>query len=107
MKPKPYVIDGPILRASTVARRLGISKRDAGRIHELALAAIEPKTMTGVQDLAEQWFGRNRFTVWISNAGRTRHIALRVKRGLMVEGVGPTWLDAFADAARLRRKIDR
>ena len=104
---RTYVVDGPVPRRSTIVRRLGMSKREADEISALVRTSMEPKTMTRVYAMGEEWFGANRFTVWISNAGRTRHIAVRVKRGVMVEGVGPTWLDAFQDAARLRKKATK
>ena len=107
MKPKPYIIDGPAPSVTTTARLLGVSKSEVDQIRSDVRTAMEPKTMTRVQAMAEEWFGLNRFTVWISNAGRTRHIAVRVKRGAMVEGVGPTWLDAFQDAVRLRKRARR
>ena len=107
MKPKPYIVDGPAPSVATTARRLGISKHERDEIHKLVRTSMEPKTMTRVYAMGEEWFGANRFTVWISNAGRTRHIAVRVKRGVMVEGVGPTWLDAFQDAARLQKAQSR
>ena len=62
--------------------------------------------MAQAQQLVETTWPKRRYTVWIDDSGRTRHISVRFKRrgGVdVVEGVGETWREAITSVRRQRR----
>jgi hypothetical protein len=51
----------------------------------------EPRTMAQAQNAVEELWPGKPYTVWIEDAGRTRHVSVRFGKGtnrVIVEGVG-------------------
>jgi hypothetical protein len=70
----------------------------------------EPRTMAQAQNAVEELWPGKPYTVWIEDAGRTRHVSVRFGKGtnrVIVEGVGCTWTEAFESVEKCRKSCQR